>query len=734
MAHRCFVERKGSVLTIDGLLAPVTFGYDALNRRTNMTDAVGTTVWTYDALGRLATERGPFGTNVVSVGYDEDGRMTSVVYGAYSARYSYDVNGRITGIQAPEGGYSFAYSSNGFKRTLLTYPNGVKETRGYDALTRMTNLVYKKWLTTLLSIDYRYDAGDRRTNEVWSTGRHLSYGYDRAHQLTDVTSPTRASDRASYRYDKAGNPIRRTELGFGVTNSFNNLNQIVSGIWTGGAITVAGAVNYPAGTVIVAGVTGTIYPDRTFDATNVTVTMGTNVLSAIYHGPAFTNTQMVATDKVTVVVGNAAYTHDGNGNLTGDQNFTYQYDLANRLTNVILKASNVSVLAISYDGLGRRIQVVRNGTTIERYVYFPGSFLVLAILDGSNAVKEIYTHGPDLSGTVGGAGGIGGILSVTTNISQSTARKHLHADAMGNVVLVSDSEGTQVASYGFTPFGKLVNQVGSYQARFLFSSKEFDGETGTLNFGYRLLSPDTGHWLTRDALHELGGVNLYGFVLNSPLTLVDTDGRAPYGANNPVRGPTGPVGPSTPENPEPTDPTVKEEVDLWFEIPLDASKQVPGIDVIIGVPQASAWNLRQVSGSCSKEGEVITDADFDVKRASVKSIGPDDELRWFPGRQPGLGIGGKRFRISGIVDVTLECKKCCKGKWSGVMGGVHGVQVQKDIIIGVGIGPGGPVKKIKGVVAGGRIALNGANILLQYLEQSKLADQACNAFLTTRSF
>jgi RHS repeat-associated protein len=316
-------------------------------------------------------------------------------------------------------------------------------------------------------------------------------------------------------------------MGFGVTNSFNNLNQIVSGIWTGGAITVAGAVNYAAGTVTVNSVTGRIFPDRIFEVTNVTVTAGTNILTAIYHGPAFTNTQMIATDKVTVIVGSAAYTHDANGNLTGDQNFTYQYDLANRLTNVISKASGSSLLGARYNGLGRRVEVTRNGATVERYVYLPGSFLVLAVLDGSNAVKEFYTHGPDLSGAVGGAGGIGGILSVTTNINDSTARKYQHADSMGNVILVSDSDGKLVAAYSYTPFGKLVSQVGDFKARFLFSSKEIDAETGLGNFGLRYAHLSTGRFLSRDPIQEEGGVNIYQYCYNNPASYVDPDGRSP---------------------------------------------------------------------------------------------------------------------------------------------------------------------------------------------------------------
>ena len=37
-------------------------------------------------------------------------------------------------------------------------------------------------------------------------------------------------------------------------------------------------------------------------------------------------------------------------------------------------------------------------------------------------------------------------------------------------------------------------------------------------------------WLNRDPDGERGGINLYGFVQDSPLNLVDTDGRGPIGA------------------------------------------------------------------------------------------------------------------------------------------------------------------------------------------------------------
>ncbi len=42
------------------------------------------------------------------------------------------------------------------------------------------------------------------------------------------------------------------------------------------------------------------------------------LLIATYVGPAFTNVPMTATGTSTVVLGDTAYTHDANGNLTSD--------------------------------------------------------------------------------------------------------------------------------------------------------------------------------------------------------------------------------------------------------------------------------------------------------------------------------------------------------------------------------------------------------------------------------
>jgi RHS repeat-associated protein len=44
-------------------------------------------------------------------------------------------------------------------------------------------------------------------------------------------------------------------------------------------------------------------------------------------------------------------------------------------------------------------------------------------------------------------------------------------------------------------------------------------------YGYRYYDPKTGRWPSRDPIGEEGGVNMYGFVVNDPCNIIDSDGR-----------------------------------------------------------------------------------------------------------------------------------------------------------------------------------------------------------------
>ncbi len=148
---------------------------------------------------------------------------------------------------------------------------------------------------------------------------------------------------------------------------------------------------------------------------------------------------------------------------------------------------------------------------------------MLAVLDGSNNVKEIYTHGPDLSGSLGGAGGIGGILAHTAGAAGPDTH-YLHPDAMGNVVMTTDASGQTSSTVHYGPFGRILARSGEFQSRYLFSSKEWEAAAGLSYYGYRFDNTTLGRWINRDPLEERGGKNLYGFEGNNPLLYRDALG------------------------------------------------------------------------------------------------------------------------------------------------------------------------------------------------------------------
>ncbi len=118
-------------------------------------------------------------------------------------------------------------------------------------------------------------------------------------------------------------------------------------------------------------------------------------------------------------------------------------------------------------------------------------------------------------------------LSTTNNL---TSKTYLYTfDANGNVgQLVESSTGTIAAHYEYDAFGNTLVSAGSEAENnvFRFSTKYYDVETGLYYYGYRYYSPKLGRWSTRDPLEEEGGINLYVFVENSPINLLDTLGLA----------------------------------------------------------------------------------------------------------------------------------------------------------------------------------------------------------------
>jgi len=250
---------------------------------------------------------------------------------------------------------------------------------------------------------------------------------------------------------------------------------------------------------------------------------------------------------------------------------TYTWDAENRLLAVTPAYRVIGgdrKVEFGYDYLGRRV-VKRvyawngsawvppvNECAVRKFVY--DGWRVIMELDGSNgdAVLRQHTWGLDLSGSLEGAGGIGGLLGTLDTAGTVTTaddRTFIHFyDANGNVGQVLETTpgpnfGTIAASYLYTPYGSRLNTPPSghdaYDQPFRFSTKWFDAETALGYWGRRYYHAEMGRWISEDPVGERGGWNLYRYVRSRPNQWIDAIGLQ-------VQDPDAQPGPR-PADPEP---------------------------------------------------------------------------------------------------------------------------------------------------------------------------------------
>jgi YD repeat-containing protein len=196
-------------------------GYDALYRRTAMTDTGDVTRYAYDDAGRLVAVTEALG-GVTRYGYDAEGRQTVVTDTLGDVtRYGYDLLGRTTVITDPLGEVTHrGYDANG---NLITVTNALSAATvyGYDGLDR------RVWERDALGFTttYEYDLVGNRTAVTDAAGRVTRYGYDglgRALSVTDALSGT-----TRYGYDAVGNVTVITNAnGHTTTYAYNFLDQV----------------------------------------------------------------------------------------------------------------------------------------------------------------------------------------------------------------------------------------------------------------------------------------------------------------------------------------------------------------------------------------------------------------------------------------------------------------------------------------------------------------------------
>lgn len=128
---------------------------------------------------------------------------------------------------------------------------------------------------------------------------------------------------------------------------------------------------------------------------------------------------------------------------------------------------------------------------------------------------------------------------------QTTALSYFHADQIGSIRVATDESGEIVARIACTAFGEQMSAwvIEDAVTRYRYAGAwgyQTDSNWGDspgagvpfVHVGHRWYDPRTGRFLQRDPISIFGGMNVYGYVGNAPLGLVDPDGLGFWDGDN----------------------------------------------------------------------------------------------------------------------------------------------------------------------------------------------------------
>lgn len=524
----------------------------------------------YDIAGKLLAESWGDAQGVIhniTNAYDSYGRNSGFnLDGNYAIQYGNDPVGRMGSLTCTINGtnrvFTYSYLTNSDLLAGLTESrSGFTITRKYENNRDLITQVKNSMGTNLISqFDYQNDCVGRRLN-VRQSGRAFQpgfnkYGYNPRGEVisaekfwgTNLSVQTQSAlgQKWNYEFDNIGNRKSASRSMQQSDYTANNLNQ-----YTERSVPGYAEILGIAKTQAMVSVNSSL-PQRQGEYFRSELLV-TNDGNAVYQPVAVlavyaeTNAESYAlmTGHIFVAKTPETFGYDADGNLTNDSRFSYGWDCENRLISVETRADlSASVpryhLYYAYDYMNRMVHQVAqrwdgsNWQSVEeRDFVYQGWNLVAEIIrarmnnsESFNITTNYYVWGLDLSGSLQGAGGISGLLSADFGGTNGTSTVFYAYDANGNVSeLVDGDSGAIAAHYEYSPFGETVVQAGDEQVLaqnpYAFSTKYFDRETSLYYYGLRFYNPGTGRWLSRDSVAEQGGLNIYGFVDNEPVSQFD---------------------------------------------------------------------------------------------------------------------------------------------------------------------------------------------------------------------
>lgn len=533
-------DSLGQTLSLSGATYPVTYGYDTAGRMTALSTTrdgveLDTTLWLYDHATGVLTNKVYADNSRVSYTYTQSGRplRTTWARGTWKEN-AYDALGQLAATAYSGGTPHFfnAYTSAGF---LAVSSNGVARYIYQNADSGIATNIAVLINTNAFVITKALDPFERLSSlDTGHAQSPLIYGYNGENVLESLSNE---AFEVAYQFDGT------RDMGYAVTltNGLTVTRSVTRDPHRRHLVTVvSNAVGASSHSVIAYGhdILGSV-TNRNGDAFSYNhrsevsdAVVGANLFNYSYDGignlvwsaeNALTNTYAAnLLNQYTAISAPAREPqYDADGNLTAVGQLSLTWDAENR--NIAVLSNGNPLAANSYDPQHRR--VIKTTPAATHVFLYDGWLPVLEKIIRADSSAEVREHvwGKDISGTRGGAGGVGGLLA--TRIVN--AWYFPLYDNNGNITDYIDESGATVAHREYDPFGRTTAATGTMvnDFNFWFSTKYLDHETGLYYYGYRFYSPELMRWINRDPIEERGGLNINVFCKNNPIGRIDPFGK-----------------------------------------------------------------------------------------------------------------------------------------------------------------------------------------------------------------
>ena len=361
------------------------------------------------------------------------------------------------------------------------------------------------------------------SSEGVTGGSNISFGYDNDGLLTKAGSlalariastglyagGTLASTKDSISYNTFAEPTSYTaQFGttilYGATYTRDKIGRISGVTETIGGATTAYTYSFDKAGRLTSvkknGATASTYAyDQNSNRSRRTTSGGT------VHGTYDAQDRLLA-------YGTASYTYTANGELAtktvGTQNTTYHYDALGNLTAVTLP--NGTAINYIIDADNNRVGKKVNGVVTAGFLY-----------DGARLVAQLNVNNQVVSQFVYGSRSGAPDYMIAGGVTYRIFSDHLGSPRL----VVNSATGAIAQRMDYDEFGNVTNDTHPGFQPFGFAGGFYDPDTKLVRFDARDYDGSAGRWTAKDPIRFDGGdTNLYGYVLNDPINLVDPSG------------------------------------------------------------------------------------------------------------------------------------------------------------------------------------------------------------------